>query len=777
MRWWMAALVVGAQLVVGTMVGPDAAAAAEVTTLREAAAARGLQVGSAVSASALEADPAYRDRVAAEFNTVTTENEFKWSVLEPVRGRYDFSRADRIVDFAAAHHQAVRGHTLVWHSSLPEWLTTGTFSQAELRDILRNHVQTVVSRYRGRVAVWDVVNEPLAEDGTPRDGFWLSRLGPGYLADAFHWARAVDPAAQLYLNEYGTETNAAKARGLHELVRDLRARGVPVDGVGFQTHKLLTSRLSALGDVLRRFADLGLDVAITELDVRVPVPADATELAQQAEVYAWAAQACLAVPRCRSITTWGFTDARSWIPAQYPGWGAATLLDESLAAKPAYRRLLAVLRDWQRPGTGPVAWWRLDDWGGTTASDASGSGHSAVVSGTTLGWYERQPTTFALRGDGVGTGAVTAGPVIDTARSYAVSAWVSLTSKTARRVVASQDGTARSAFTLSYEPSTDRWVFAVPLADSAQADVRTVSSTSVPTVNRWTHLTAVWNAGWGRMQLYVDGVLEMTAPPGGQPPATGWTGRGPFRLGRSSAGEAFAGGISDVRVFARVVDAAEAAALADTAVGSWTFDGHTGDESWFSRDGFPRPEQVGFTADRAGRPARALLLTGTEVIDVRGGMTLWTDRSYTVTAWVRLADANRDGRPDGAGDQVVASQDGRERGTFQLQYESDDGRWAYKVPVTDSGPTGWPTVESLAPAVAGRWTHLAAVWNAGWGRFQLYVDGVLQGTSAATTSSPATGGLHVGVSMTGGRLTGALDDVQVHQRALQPAEITALATP
>ncbi|MEU7753134.1 LamG domain-containing protein [Micromonospora sp. NPDC049171] len=164
------------------------------------------------------------------------------------------------------------------------------------------------------------------------------------------------------------------------------------------------------------------------------------------------------------------------------------------------------------------------------------------------------------------------------------------------------------------------------------------------------------------------------------------------------------------------------------------------------------------------------------MVDVRGGMTLWTDRSYTVTAWVRLTDANRDGRPDGPGDQVIASQDGREQATFYLQYETDSGRWAYEVPTSDSGATNWPTVESMSPAAVNRWTHVAAVGNAGWGHFQLYVDGVLQGTGAATTSPPSTGGFHLGVSMSGGWLVGALDDVRVRQRALQPAEIAELSS-
>lgn len=313
------------------------------TTLRGLASARGIVIGTAVAASPLQDNAGYRDRLGVEFNGVTPEDALKWSAVEAVRGQYDFTDADRIVAFAARHGQAVRGHTLVWHLSLPQWLTGGGFHATELRNILKGHIETMMARYRGRIAAWDVANEALAEDGSLRRGFWLDNLGPGYLADAFRWARAADPHATLYLNEYGAEQRGAKAKGLHALVKDLKAQGVPIDGVGFQTHVSATTSLSALGGMLRQIAALDVDVAITELDVRVPLPADPISLHLQAEVYSRAARACLSTPRCRSVTMWGFTDAVSWVPAQYFGLGAATLLDASLAAKPAYHRLARTL--------------------------------------------------------------------------------------------------------------------------------------------------------------------------------------------------------------------------------------------------------------------------------------------------------------------------------------------------------------------------------------------------------------------------------------------------
>src|SRR6266545_5003612 len=318
--------------------GTRASATTDPTPLRTLAAARGIGIGTAVAAPALADEP-------------------DWAAVEPVRGQFTWAAADAIVGFATRHGQAVRGHTLVWHRSLPGWLTQGSFTTDELRALLQQHIQTEMSRYAGRVGVWDVVNEAVNDDGTLRHSIWLDRLGPGYIADAFRWVHAADPTAKLYLNDYGAEWTNAKSTALYALVRDLRAQGVPVDGVGFQSHVVLSSELTGLAVTLTRFATLGVDVALTELDVRMPLPADATRLATQALGYGRAVSACLAVPRCVSVSTWGFTDAHSWVPAAFPGQGAADLFDEQLRPKPAYDAVHATLAVPEHsPGT-PAGWW------------------------------------------------------------------------------------------------------------------------------------------------------------------------------------------------------------------------------------------------------------------------------------------------------------------------------------------------------------------------------------------------------------------------------------
>jgi endo-1,4-beta-xylanase len=238
----------------------------------------------------------------------------------------------------------VRGHTLVWHNQLPAWLTQGSFSNAELRDLLRQHVSQVVRRYRGRISEWDVVNEAFNEDGTLRDTPWLRALGPDYLAQVFRWAHRADPSAKLYINDYNVESINPKSTALYNLVRDLRSQGVPVDGVGLQAH--LSLQYPFPGDLsqnIRRFAAMGVDVAITEADVRMPLPVTAQQLAEQADYYAQLMQSCLGERRCVSLTVWGFTDAYSWVPGWFPGEGAATPLDENYQPKPAYDALRDVL--------------------------------------------------------------------------------------------------------------------------------------------------------------------------------------------------------------------------------------------------------------------------------------------------------------------------------------------------------------------------------------------------------------------------------------------------
>ncbi|HEX6390696.1 MAG TPA: endo-1,4-beta-xylanase [Solirubrobacteraceae bacterium] len=293
-------------------------------------------VGTAVDGLALDREPGYRTVLAEEFSSVTPENAMKWGVIEPQPGKFAWGDADAIVDFARDHGQRVRGHTLVWHSQNPAWLEG--LEGGALRRAIREHIGAVVGRYRGRVGDWDVVNEPLRDDGTLRPQRYMRKE---LIAAAFRWAHDVDPRARLWLNEIGAEEIGPKSDALYALVRELRTAGVPVDGVGFQGHFSLKGVPPTFRQNVARFAALGVRVALTELDVAVPLPESDAERARQAAIYRQAIADCAA---CVGVTVWGFTDRHSWIPSNQQGMGAATLLDGDLRAKPAYTALASALR-------------------------------------------------------------------------------------------------------------------------------------------------------------------------------------------------------------------------------------------------------------------------------------------------------------------------------------------------------------------------------------------------------------------------------------------------
>jgi endo-1,4-beta-xylanase len=314
------------------------------TTLRLLASKSGLHIGSAVSYTALSTDAAYAQILGQQFSAITPENEMKWASVEAQRGVYTFGPADAEVQFAQQHHQLVRGHNLVWHSQLPAWLTEGTFTNAQLADLLKQHIATEVGHFRGKIWQWDVVNEPFNDDGTLRSTMWLNALGPDYIADALRWTHEADPNAKLFLNDYNIEGIGPKSDAMYALVKSLLAQHVPIDGIGFETHLDLQYDLPPMiQENLQRFAALGLDVAITEMDVRMTLPPTSDQLAAQASVYAQLIQDCIAVPRCVDFTVWEFTDKYSWIPGYFTGEGAADIYDENLVPKSAYGALIKAL--------------------------------------------------------------------------------------------------------------------------------------------------------------------------------------------------------------------------------------------------------------------------------------------------------------------------------------------------------------------------------------------------------------------------------------------------
>ena len=334
------------------------------TSLRQVAEQAGIMIGAAVRPARF-AETAYSATLAREFNMIEPEDAMKWEALRPTATTYDFSAGDQAVRFAQAHGMKVRGHCLVWDHNNPQWLTRGHFTAYQLSQVLHEHISTVMKHYAGQVFVWDVVNEALDENGTIKDSIWYNQPGiaagnnSAYIEQAFRWAHDADPKALLFYNENGGEGLNRKSDAVFAMLKDFKARGVPIDGVGLQMH---ISRLdydpNAVARNMARLSALGLQVHLTEMDVSLPVDANGAaadeDQRKQAEVYRGVVHACVHNRGCTAIQTWGVTDKWSWIGSHsHYTRGSALLFDRVYKPKPAYGAILEELRSAKARARGP----------------------------------------------------------------------------------------------------------------------------------------------------------------------------------------------------------------------------------------------------------------------------------------------------------------------------------------------------------------------------------------------------------------------------------------
>ncbi|MEU9590696.1 endo-1,4-beta-xylanase [Streptomyces sp. NPDC048219] len=326
-RGLLSALVVGVLGLAAALVAPPTAHAAE-STLGAAAAQSGRYFGTAIASGRL-GDSAYTSIANREFTMVTAENEMKIDATEPQRGQFSFTAADRVYNWAVQNGKQVRGHTLAWHSQQPGWMQS--LSGSTLRQAMIDHINGVMAHYKGKIVQWDVVNEAFADgsSGARRDSN-LQRSGNDWIEVAFRTARAADPAAKLCYNDYNVENwTWAKTQAMYAMVRDFKQRGVPIDCVGFQSHFNSGSPYNSnFRTTLQNFAALGVDVAVTELDIQGASPT----------TYASVVNDCLAVSRCLGITVWGVRDSDSWRSGDTP-----LLFNNDGSKKAAYTAVLGAL--------------------------------------------------------------------------------------------------------------------------------------------------------------------------------------------------------------------------------------------------------------------------------------------------------------------------------------------------------------------------------------------------------------------------------------------------
>lgn len=315
-------------------------------SLRALADERGMLVGAAVKADQLFEDSEYMQTVQYAFNLIVVEWELNFYSINPEPGQYNFYRVDPVFDFAEENDLLIHANTLLWYREIPAWFAEGDFTREESIEIMREHITTLVGRYKGRAYAWDVVNEAFTDDGELRESIWLERIGPDYIELAYQFAHEADPDALLFYNDYGAEEPNAKSDAIYEMAADFRARGVPLDGVGFQMHLSLLGRRNPrrVAENMARFDELGLKVYVSEMDVRTTraIGTQQQRLDVQAKLYSDMFGVCVAAPNCDMFVVWGVADHHSYLYREDPN-DMPLLFDRSYEPKPAYYALIEVL--------------------------------------------------------------------------------------------------------------------------------------------------------------------------------------------------------------------------------------------------------------------------------------------------------------------------------------------------------------------------------------------------------------------------------------------------
>jgi endo-1,4-beta-xylanase len=310
-------------------------------------------LGASVNPRLMTENEAYRNIAKNELTGMTAENHMKMMLIHPATDRFDFVKGDEIVAFAAATGKRMHGHTLVWHNQVPQWMKDFQGDQKAWQELLKNHIQTVVSHYKGKIVGWDVVNESFLDDGSLRPTLWSEHI-PDYIAKSFQWAHEADPDAILFYNDYGQDGKPKKMKAILDLVAELKRRGIPIHGLGLQMHINVDSKRNELQEVLDKSVATGLKIHLSELDIAVNPKNNPDFVYEekaakaQSELFNYIFKSYTRIPAAQQygITFWNISDKDSWLrgyfkrPKEYP-----LLFDENYSKKPAYTELTKSLNN------------------------------------------------------------------------------------------------------------------------------------------------------------------------------------------------------------------------------------------------------------------------------------------------------------------------------------------------------------------------------------------------------------------------------------------------
>lgn len=313
-------------------------------TFKQAAKTHGFNSGMAITAGDI-LDPATVKIIQKDCNILVYEDSMKWVNLRPNKTFWNWSDIDSLVKFANQNKMQVKWHTLFWHQQNSPFVSS-SWTREQALAMMDEHIEKIMTRYKGKISEYDVVNEMFEEDGSMRRNIWYKTIGSDYIEHALIKAHQIDPNAKLFLNEFNNEEKGhPKADAMFNFVKDLKERGIPVDGVGMQLHLDATLNYSeeAVRQNVQRYNDLGVEVSFSEVDVRIPVDNPAAYEKAQENLYIMLYKMACDMPCITSFITWGVSDKHSWVPFTFTGSGNALLYDKELKPKPVYNAILKEL--------------------------------------------------------------------------------------------------------------------------------------------------------------------------------------------------------------------------------------------------------------------------------------------------------------------------------------------------------------------------------------------------------------------------------------------------